>query len=1284
MLPRPHKHLFGSLYILPSIALLGALAAFSAAPLPGSEPIAAASSEDLASEAAVAAPASNVEAVLYDNTIAWTTSPGTVVRAQLREGDTVRANGPNRIADESGRVQLPLGGGGGPGGRPGGGGGGAAIMPGYTIVLLPTGGEELTVDVPAMAAGIDIDGDRVLGSAPAGAVLEISVPPAGEPGATTTTVSAGADGSFEATGLGDLEPGDAASVAMTDGAANTFSVYAVAVQASVTLGNPRMTGDATPGDTVRLSVVDATGSSRGPYETTVTGGTDWALPGGGGGGGPTSALAPLVAGETVTLEHVSAVPGASRTIVATLSAVEITAVGGGRVSGTAEPGAPIRVEAIAPGGDVTTADTIAAEDGTWSADIGGASLGPGWRIRVGQTPVPGLTIYAVQAIEQVRVGVHRSRVEGVANPGSSVTVTLLTSEATVRTTTTTTANGQGFFNVDFGGANTIEFGDIVQVDFVAGDPVIVPVDEISARTDWLNDRISGAAPAGTTVTVRQGAGASAVTRTTAVDESGYSIDFSAGEAVDIEPPMSGEVSVRLLNGHELYTYWSAVRMTVEVGDDFLSGNGPNFRVARADLLDPDGTLVASGSDAVGGGGGGGFGGGGVGGGGGTGGNWFIDFADDTGTPVNVRPGDVVRATIGDDVFELVVPELRGVAFVTDDTINGRTAAERDVRIQVNRPLTPEGAVATVRSDGEGNFSHAFVADEEGEGAFDLQHNDAILLQIQEQGHNVNSQLFVPGLTIDLDLALLTGWWRPSTEVDVALVRGVDIRASHRVPTAEDATFNVILRDATGARTLPAAGDRLIVQPLDDPGADALELVIPELTIGGDEEADSVAGTAAPGGLLTVLLRDGIDRTFRGPGGGGPGGGGPGGVGQRAAQPEVGEDGTWAIPSFTPALDVRAGTRMQAIYREPSGHRALRLRYIPMLNVQHGGSTVCGFAEPLSDVEASVTDPDGAPAGNATGSAGYDSTFTMRLESDGEAAFTAAGQTARGDLGGTDIEAVLPELSVSIDWDADQITGTAPPGTLVLLSRPARICLDQQPRNITGVRTNGEGRFQVNNLPGPTRDPGEGIEIAIYDQRGDRVYRHIFRSLGQVYVHTDRVLGRGTPNAPVEVIVLSAEGVERGRAGTFADDGGRFAVEVLDGDGSSVEILPGETVRLEASGETVDIPVEELAFDWSPGAGSAVVGRAVPGRAVAIRLVLEDGRVMDATRVADESGAFRYGSADVPPRADWSMADVRGVIAVVTLSNGHQVVAATGDIGDVTPIEPPASRTRTIFLPFGVR
>ncbi len=1232
--------------------------------------------------------ATGIGASMHDNALTWRTTPSTVVQAQLREGTTVRANGQPSVSDAQGFVRIQFG---GAGGGMGGGGNnrGPFINSGYTIALTPQGAAEQTAAVPDLAADIDIDGDKVVGKAPAGASVDV-VLNAGPnvTAAMTNTVTAAADGTFSTSFSGrDLVAGHGGQATITTADGNTFSARYVALNATAAIGARSISGSVTPGDRVNVGFSAPDGAARGRGQVaTVRPTANWNVAaggggGGGGGGGPT-ALQPLRVGDTVTVTVTSALPGGTRTLRGVAPAVYIDQVSTSdrKVVGRAPAGMKVTVEALSPfGGTPPTATATSAADGTFNATMPGTDpIGPGWRIRVGVEVAPGLTIVTIDAIEQVRVGIHTSQVTGVADPGTLVTVTLRAANGTQKAVDDDVSNNAGAYGVGFGGANAIAIGDRVEVNFVAGDPIIIPVGNVTAMTDKASDRVSGEAPAGTTVTVSRQQGGQTTRKTVPVDASGqYVADFAG--TLDIDDPMAGEVAVRLLSGHELVSSWAAVRMSLEINDTFVSGNGPTSRSASLQLVDNKGVVVATGVANIGGGGGG-PGGGGA---GGFGGNWFVNLTDTTDQPVRIQVGDTLRATVGDDMFNLVVPELRGVAFVADDLVNGVTSPAKTVGIDVVRPLVGDDATAETVSDGTGNFSHSFS------GTFDLQHNDSITFNIDEGGHTILSQIFVPGLRLDLDTGTLVGSWRPLADVAITVLSGGRTLYTGSAKTDVDAIFSVTMVDGTGERVRPKQGDVVRVVPAGAP-AETLEMTIPELSVAFDEEANSVSGRATPGGHLELNVGDAIARPVIG---GGPGMGGGGFGGNRNAEPTINADGTWT-QSFQPPYNVQPGSRANLIYRVPIGHRVSMTRYVPILVAQHGGSHACGLVgTPRDAVTADLNDAGGASLGHAEGPAGYNSQFDFELAKGGTPVTTAAGQIVKAKLGTKDVSVTLPALTVSVNWTTGQLTGTLPAGTIVLRKFPAGGCLDLTGGGPGGgggavqfALTNAQGRFQFQPIPGFQRDPGDGFEIGLFTADGHYVYRHAYRARGEVYVHTDRVTGQALPSSPVVVTVKAADGTTRGSAAGVANAAGRFDVRVKDAGGQALSLEPGMTVHLEASGDTADIAVEELDFDWSPGPASTIRGTTTADRQIRVYLRLASGRTIGFDRGSDPSGAFSFGVGDVPPRADWSMADVTGVRIETDTTNGHILVAETGDsVGPVpTPTRPPTTGGNQIYLPFGYR
>lgn len=1269
------------------MALAGLLLALVSGPVGQDRPAAQA-------QAGSSQPATGVTLTLYDNVISWTTLPAVAVRAEVRSGTTLKAVGQAQ-SGQDGRVNLNLQGAGGGGGGGGGGGQNPNLRAGDSITLLPTGGMTATLTVPSLSVAASAADNKVMGTAVAGAGLSVSLSHGGQ--AQNAAATADGAGAYSAS-FGDVAPGDTGLVSLVkDG--NTFQAEFAAFQASFSLGSRQVTGVATPGETVVITLTAADGTTaKGTRTVTVQGGGTEFNTGGGGGGGPGggggNAFGPVVPGDSAKVEVTSPVAGANLSLTAQAPNIVVgTNPSTQTVSGQAPGGATVEVVALSPEGTSYSSTTTAgpADPGTglgaFSTTVSGATgMGPGWRIYAYASSTPGLRFRAADALEQVRIGIHANQVGGVADPGRPITVTILSSAGEARGSQTTQANNNAQFNISFNGGGgggpgggmptqPVDFntGDRVQVEFSVGDPLIIPIPNITARTDATADTVSGEGPAGAQVWATQGNGQGMVTVRTAVDAGGaYSLSFAGSR--DLAAPMGGAVNFRLPSGHELYSNWGVVQMTVELGNFQVQGSGASNREVTASLVDQNGrTTVGAADDQSGGGGGGG----GPGGGGGLNGagQWGFLFRDTLGQPVRMQPGDKVRVTVGDDTVELTLPPLSGVAFVGDDLINGSTTAGRAVTVQVTHVLIQGNARQDVTADASGNFSLDLT------GTFDVQHNDNILFTTNEGIHIVNSRMTVPGLRLNLDEARLTGSWKPDTLLEVGLVSGpaADTVFSGQVRTQANATFAIVFQKGD-SRVLPKTGDNVVVS---DPATrEKIVLKVPELTVAGDAQTEAFSGRAVPGGSLTLQASNAFPRPG---GGGGPGGGGPGGGGgNRFGQPTINPDGTWTLTFNQPAYNIRPGTRMFTLYREPGGHLIERLRYLPIASVQHGGGAVCGYAEPRANLSSTLVDAGGQTLGSATGQGDYNSSFELLMR-DGQdkVVRSAAGQTAKVKLGADTVDVPLADVSIEVVWGQGLLRGTAPSGSTLLLRRPADTCLAAAggPGGGGGGPGGGNGTIQVPEngqfqLPAAfNMDPGDGIEVAWYAPNDHRVYRHIFRALGQVYVGTDKVGGRATPNSPVIVTLLNGT-TERGKAEVQTDAEGRFLAVFKGPDGKPILIQAGDTVKVEGSGESPQIAVEPLAFDWSPG--DVIALEAAPNKTVQISLAIKDQADVTFPITTDAGGKWRFTATDIPPRAGFTLADIEGVRAVIETPNEHQIIFEAGVLPN-TPVEPPV-RAPKIYLP----
>ena len=290
---------------------------------------------------------------------------------------------------------------------------------------------------------------------------------------------------------------------------------------------------------------------------------------------------------------------------------------------------------------------------------------------------------------------------------------------------------------------------------------------------------------------------------------------------------------------------------------------------------------------------------------------------------------------------------------------------------------------------------------------------------------------------------------------------------------------------------------------------------------------------------------------------------------------------------------------------------------------------------------------------------------------GRSVTTAVSDTVEVVVGGDTIAVELPRVELTVDWSTGAVQGSGPSNQLVSAFIPATDCLGPARRDFTQAlvtRSNQQGQF---GLQTGTLDPGVGFEVAFELANGHRVYRHVFRSLGQVFVHTSRVTGRANPSSPVSLVLVDETGAERGQVAGVANGDGWFDLSF-----PGVQIDPTDVVRLSASGEDPEITVEDLSLDFSVLGG--VSGTAPRDRALELELELADGRVLTVEMVSTGLGAFSFGTADIPPRADWDFGDVARARVTLPTANGHEIVAEV--VLEVVPPTPGPGGDYKIYLP----
>ncbi len=1219
---------------------------------------------------------------MYDSSLEYTTLPFAPVTAELRDaGGAVKAIGFG-AADGEGSANVTFSAG------PGifdFGAAGTPIEPGDTLTLSQSGAEPLDYVVPSFGAEIDLDGSRLVGVGPAGATVEVDLASTGTPTSFEASVAVDISGAFAldlTDSLGLVEGGVSGSVEMTTGEGHVISADVAALAAEIRIGTSGVSGSSTPGTMVEVTVERDGEDPRAFGPTKVIEGADWSISLGGGGFGPgpgpgAGGSIILTAGDTVRITRSGGQVEIARSLETALKAMTIEVnPASDTVSGTAPADSALRLNADSIDGGSAEVSGMSGADGMYSIPVGGSfDLSAGWRVSVAYAAAPGINVSAIAVLPKARIPVHLPIGQGFATPGQTVTVTLRAASGDLKSMFPTQADAQGEYFIWLGGAfsgdpadlQVPEPGDTVELAFVEGDPTPMRVPDLSAIPDTDAETISGLTEPGAVVQVDVSTADGEIE--TFMEEADASGAYSASlvGTLDLQRPSGGTVSITPLHGNAFYTSWAAARLSVSVGNtlqgSFILGSGAFGRLVTAELLAPDGTVVADAVTRS-------FGGGVVIIGAGVnavGDIFFMSVSDITGTPVDMRPGDTLRMTVADDVFELEIPPIDAVVFVDANTISGQTSANSDITMWVSQMPPSIDLIAETTSDGDGRFVYNFS------GQLDLKYGDQIQLGVAQREHMLLNFIIAPGLLVDLDQSLLLGSSGPNNEIFLTLTRGGETLYSDVMGSDASGAFFAIFFDESFNRIVLQPGDIIKAEAI-DPELDVLELVVPLLEIDQAVDTNVIDGQATPGGTLILIATETYAR--------------PSTFGIAQAWPAISAGGTWTA-DFVPSVDVKPGTQVAAIYRPENGHYALRTDTEPILNAEHSGPNACGFGDKRAELALDLSDAASVALANAAPTSRFDGYFSSVLrDTEGMSVRSAATNRVAADLGEMEPEIELGTLDLTPNWEVGLLSGTGPANAQYSVL-PAVPCAAQQEPGIL----NFNFAFAI---PGSTAEdgtinqfippffsaPGSGVEIAFYAESDHRWFRQFYRALAEIYLLTDRVTGRTNTLEDVVVILRASDGTEKARAVVRADENGAFDARFVDGEGEPVVSQVGDTVVLQAAGETPEIPVETLLFDWSEGS-SEIVGNGPAGRDVVLSLRFASGGAVSIDLTADAGGRWLFTALDVPTRADWSMADVVGVRATMQTPNGHSIISQTAGFepGGPGPGPDPSEGGTKIFLPF---
>lgn len=691
------------------------------------------------------------------------------------------------------------------------------MEPGDRLGLDFVGLRQLEWTLPELSASPDAATDSVSGRAPAGATVAVSA------GATTVSAVADSDGRYSASFAGqvDLVPGSTGQAVTTLGSNLTVARSWGLTRLSLLLGSDTLTGVASAGPPVRLTLM---GDDGGRLAATTVQPTAGGLFGGGAtfnarfvdGAGSGVALA---SGQIVGYSR----PGEDFEVrVPPLSAV--ADLPADKVMGTAPPGAVVTVSASTLVFFTQNRQVTADAAGRWSADFAGAfDLVGGTSIRA-ELALPGGHLAAVATTgAALRIWPELGRLDGAVRPGAELDIRVVDAGGQARATATTTSNFLGQFEAELRAPGDSEYlprpADRITVRFATGEALLVVP---ALAIDWsvAADRVYGEASPGGTVTVSarppSGRGNNRVTLTVPVSASGtYDADFSGQQ--DLRAGSRLEVTYTYPNGDRSRVDRVLPLVNVQAGGNAVFG----FALPRANVVARLEPGAGSGRAAAG-----------------VDQQFALGLTDSAGQPVSIGDGQVVDVDVGGRFVKVPVGPLSARLTPSSRTLSGTGPVSSTLEARLI-PATGQPRTLGVTTDATGAFSRTLPANLSLIGG-----TTAEVGYVTPEGHRVFTVAVVPRLVAYVGTSQVAGLMDPLVNLTLALAEpdGTS-RASGAARAASDGHFATLL---AGERPRLTPGQRLSALA----GSQTAVMTVQDVAVAIDTAANRIVGHLPVGeGLL---------------------------------------------------------------------------------------------------------------------------------------------------------------------------------------------------------------------------------------------------------------------------------------------------------------------------------------------------------------------------------------------------------------------------------------------------
>jgi hypothetical protein len=1040
----------------------------------------------------------------------------------------------------------------------------------------------------------------------------------------------------------EVRPGDRGELTWRDEALGSFVLPVGVFSTLLRWDLAQMDSVATAGEVFGIGVAAADGRSKGYTAAEVLNSPTWTA--------RLALSAPFAAGDRLEIRGERLVPGAPSMVAVTLPPLSINVdVASGRVAGTGRVGEVLAMTIRAPGGLEAVRSVQVDDVGKFAVMFPAGQLVPGTWVAVDDRTAPDVTVRRelVAARLRVTLGLKITSIEGPPGAVASISMHHTRDGRDYDARREVDRNGSAWVELPV----DVEPTDVLRYRLDDGPVGQFVVPMLTAVADATASMITGQAPPGSLVVVESFNSGNAAPITAMADGSGrYSVPVPA--PWQLSPGQNGVVNIGT-SGAEVMRLWGILRLDLALGSQKVVGNPGADRMIELHLRDASGRVKAAGDVSMG--------------------NgdiipyvglvtpWRAALRGPDALPVQVAAGDRLLVDAGGPHAEIDIPAIDFEIDPNNDHLVGRTLPSVVIELDVQRLAADQWVVwktATTTTDATGRFDHTFAD-------VDVRAGDVVKVTVTTpKGHRISRQRTTNWIYLRLDNGGLSGQVAPSVTVS-ATVRRAGASVGQATGTSDArGNFMVSLQDVTGGRLLPRSGDTVTVDYPNRPAGDRLQIDLHNVSLDWDMANDTIHGTASPNADVAVAVyKDAIE-------------GGISTQGKGVETVVADRDGGWSLDLYAREnTHLVPGMRLEAIELLPSGHRIGRLRYVPQLDFQIGGSSVTGRGDSLVPMAVVLADPAGAILGQAHGITGDDGRISLALaDRSGVPVAIGPGLALTVTLGDQTRVVTVPPLDVRVTWAPKTITEiqTLPDQWVDIWQRPGcRPGEDRAPQPERAIKTNSAGNLVLSaRVESP---PGRRYEFGVTPELGWRYYRLPVRPLILLEHDSAMVAGCAPPLTAVKLTLRDQSGTPRGGGVTKTDANGEFRLRVDNSAGVSVAVAEGDHADLEAAGETASTVAEPLWLQRKPD--GSLMGGGLPDRLIVLVFQLPDGRRVSRTRRTGPEGEFSFSIADMAVDADWSPILATSIWAYMATSNDHFVGVAA------VAAPPPVVKPSPLYLPF---